>query len=94
MVRLGEVVMIHDLKRQGLSISAIARKLGFGRKTVRKHLEVSIIAPTYGPRMPRPRLLEPFEPYLRERITAFPDLSGRRLCARSGAWATPVAILL
>ena len=33
-------VLIHDLKRQGLSVSAIARKLGMDRKTVRKHLEV------------------------------------------------------
>lgn len=79
MVRLGEVVMIHDLKRQGLSISAIARKLGLDRKTVRKHLEGGVTAPVYGPRQPRPRLLEPYEPYLRERILGFPDLSGRRL---------------
>ena len=79
MVRLGEVVMIHDLKRQGLSISAIARKLGLDRKTVRKHLEGGLTAPVYGPRQPRPRLLEAFEPYLRERMLGFPDLSGRRL---------------
>lgn len=78
-VRLGEVVMIHDLKRQGLSVSAIARKLGLDRKTVRKHLEAGVVAPTYGPRVARPRLIEPFEPYLRDRILAFPDLSGRRL---------------
>lgn len=71
--------MIHDLKRQGLSISAIARKLGLDRKTVRKHLEGGVTAPVYGPRTPRARLLEAFEPYLHERILAFPDLSGRRL---------------
>lgn len=79
MVRLWEVVMIHDLRRQGLSISAIARKLGLDRKTVRKHLEVGVVAPIYGPREPRPRQIAPFEPYLRDRILAFPDLSGRRL---------------
>lgn len=71
--------MIHDLKRQGLSISAIARKLGLDRKTVRKHLDAGIVAPSYGPRAPRPRLIEAFEPYLRDRVLAFPDLSGRRL---------------
>ena len=37
MITLGEIVLIHDLKRQGLSVSAIARKLGMDRKTVRKH---------------------------------------------------------
>ena len=36
---LREIVLIHDLKKQGLSITAIARKVGCDRKTVRKHLE-------------------------------------------------------
>lgn len=71
--------MIHDLKRQGLSITAIARKAGLDRKTVRKYLERGLEAPVYGPRQPRPRLLEPYEDYLRQRVTRFPDLSGRRL---------------
>ena len=71
--------MIHDLKRQGLSISAIARKVGLDRKTVRRHLEAGVVAPAYGPREPRPRLLEPFEPYLRDRVASFPDLSAQRL---------------
>ena len=34
MVVLREIVMIHDLKRQGLGISAIARRAGLDRKTV------------------------------------------------------------
>jgi predicted ArsR family transcriptional regulator len=45
LITLGEIVLIHDLKRQGLSVSAIARELGMDRKTVRKHLEVGIAAP-------------------------------------------------
>ena len=36
MVVLREVVMIHDLRRQGMGISAIARHTGLDRKTVRK----------------------------------------------------------
>jgi transposase len=78
-VTLGEIVLIHDLKRQGLSISAIARKVGLDRKTVRRHLERGVEPPVYGPRAPRPRHLEPYEAYLRERILAYPDLSGKRL---------------
>jgi len=35
-IKLGEVVMILDLHRQGLTVSAIARELGLDRKTVRK----------------------------------------------------------
>ena len=34
MVRLGAIVMILDLHRQGLSVSAIAARTGFDRKTV------------------------------------------------------------
>ena len=48
-VRLGEIVLIHDLKRQGLSVSAIARQLGLDRKTVRRHLERGLEPPAYGP---------------------------------------------
>jgi transposase len=78
-VTLGEIVLIHDLKRQGLSVSAIARKLGLDRKTVRRHLARGMEPPVYGPRASRPRQLTAYEPYLRERIAAWPELSGKRL---------------
>ena len=78
-VRLGEIVLIHDLKREGLSVTAIARQLGLDRKTVRRHLERGLEPPAYGPRAPRPRLIEPFEDYLAARVAAFPELSGKRL---------------
>ncbi len=71
--------MIHDLKKQGLPIAAIARQTGLDRKTVRKYLDRGLEAPVYGPRAPRPRLIEPYEVYLRERVGAFPGLSGKRL---------------
>ena len=79
MVTLGEIVLIHDLKRQGLTVSAIARRVGLDRKTVRRHLEHGMEPPVYGPRAPRPRQLTPYEDYLRERIAAWPELTGRRL---------------
>ena len=37
-IKLGELVMILDLHRQGLSVSAIARQLGVDRKTVRTYI--------------------------------------------------------
>ena len=76
---LREIVLIHDLKKQGLSITAIARKVGCDRKTVRKHLERGMEAPVYGPRPSRPRVVGPYEAYLRERVLSFPELSGARL---------------
>ncbi len=37
------------------------------------------MAPVYGPRAPRERAIEPYEAYLRDRVLAFPGLSGVRL---------------
>lgn len=71
--------MILDLHRQGLSVSAIARRTGLDRKTVRKYVERGLEPPVYGPRPARGTLLDPFSRYLRERVAAFPDLTGRRL---------------
>ena len=42
--------MIHDLRRQGLGISAIARETGLNPKTVLRHLDRDIEAPPYGRR--------------------------------------------
>ena len=79
MIKLGEVVMILDLHRQGLTVSAIARELGVDRKTVRRYIGRGLEPPVYGPRKPRQRLIDPFVLYLRERVTAYPGLTGRRL---------------
>lgn len=75
---LREIVLIHDLRRQGLSISAIARKVGSDRKTVRKYLQQGLDVPVYGPRALQGSVLDPYRDYLEERVRAFPDLSGRR----------------
>jgi len=78
-IKIGELVMILDLHRQGLSVSAIARQLGIDRKTVRIHIAKGLEPPAYKARAPKPRIIEPFVPYLRQRLAAFPTLSGRRL---------------
>jgi transposase len=72
-------VMILDLHREGLTVSAIARQLELDRKTVRKYIERGLEPPAYGPRKPRSRRLEPFEPYLWQRVAAYPGLTGSRL---------------
>lgn len=72
--------MILDLHRQGLSITAIARRTGRDPKTIRKYIERGLEPPVYGPRrVGRPSKLAPYLDYLRERITAYPDLSAERL---------------
>jgi transposase len=71
--------MIHTLKQEGLSISAIARRTGIDRKTVRHHLQSGITVPGYGPRPPRGSKLDPFQNYLKARVETYPELSGKRL---------------
>ena len=50
MVQLGELMMILELHRHGLSVTAIARRTGRDPKTVRKYIERGVEAPVYGPR--------------------------------------------
>lgn len=71
--------MILDLHRQGLKVAVIARQVGIDRKTVRKYIARGFEVPTYGPRQPRDRLLDPWMDYLRARLEAYPGLSARRL---------------
>lgn len=78
-VKLGALVMILDLHRQGLSVSAIARRVGTDRKTVRKYIERGLEPPIYQARLPRPAKVAPFQPYLRDRVAAYPDLTATRL---------------
>ncbi len=78
-VRLGELVVILDLHRQGLSVSAIAHRTGLDRKTVRKYIAAGLEPPAYTPRQPGPTKITPFQAYLRERVAAYPELTGTRL---------------
>ena len=71
--------MIHQLREQGESITAIAKRAGLDRKTVRKYLKRGVESATYGPRAPRPRVIDPYRAYLRERLERYPKLSAMRL---------------
>ncbi len=74
MVRLGELVMILELHREGVSISDIARRTGLDRKSVRTYIACGLEPPVYSP---RPLLIEGYASYLRERVVAFPELRAR-----------------
>ena len=64
--------MILELHRQGLKVSAIARQLGIDRKTVRRYIARGLEPPAYGPRLAQQKSTDPFLPYLRERLAAYP----------------------
>ncbi len=61
---------VAEMKRQGLSIQAISKLLGFDRKTVRKYLIEPVAKPEYGPRPKPPSKLDRYQPYLEERLQA------------------------
>lgn len=64
------LVEIHVLHRQGMSIRKIARELGISRNTVRHYLRNLPVQPKYQDRPVRQSILEPYKPYLHERIEA------------------------
>jgi transposase len=78
-VDLKELMMILELHAQGLSVSAIAERTGHDRKTVHKYIRRGLKAPKYKSRAPRATVVAAFEAYLRERVGAWPELSGARL---------------
>jgi len=60
---------IRTMHQQGLSITDIAELTGFDRKTVRKWLRQPG-PPRYGPRSPRPSKLDPYKPFIDQRLSA------------------------
>ena len=79
MLTMEELFVIHQLREQGESITTIAKRTGLDRKTVRKYLRRGLERPKYGPRAPRPRVIDPYRDYLRERLSQHPKLSAMRL---------------
>src|ERR1700689_955947 len=65
-----DVEEINELKREGLSIRAISRLTGYDRKTIGRYLLVPTGRPVYGPRPAPVSKLEPFKPYLKDRLQA------------------------
>jgi transposase len=65
-----DVQEIKELKRQGLSIRAISRLIGYDRKTISKYLIQAGGVPVYRPRAKSPGKLDSFKPYLEERMRA------------------------
>jgi transposase len=69
MLDVEERFVIRDLHRKGVSISEIARRTGHDRKTVRKIIKGPLVAEPK-PRLGRQGKIDPYVPYLLERINA------------------------
>jgi transposase len=64
--------------RSGYALSSVRHRRPHSHPDCRAR-RILIVALHYNPRPAQPRLIEPYEDYLRARITAWPDLSGKRL---------------
>ena len=60
---------VQIFQSQGMSIKEIARQTGYSRNTVRKYLRDQA-PPRYGPRQGKPGILEPYKPYIDDRVAA------------------------
>ena len=69
MLTLEQAVTIQILHQQSKSIKAITRELGVSRNTVRKYLRQNT-TPHYQRIQPRISILDPYKPYLLQRVNA------------------------
>ena len=58
--------MVRDLLRLGVSVSEVARRTGYDRKTIRKLRDRPVHPPPL--QRQRSRILDPYTGYLRERV--------------------------
>ncbi|HET8579934.1 MAG TPA: hypothetical protein VFL31_02970 [Nitrospiraceae bacterium] len=72
---------IEELKRQGLSVTAIAGVTGFDRKTIRKYLAHPELLPRYRPRPKKPSLLERWNHSGATSTSAWGPAFGTRWCS-------------
>jgi transposase len=77
MLDVEERFMIRDMHRRGVSISEIARRTGYGRKTVRNVIN-GTLEPAPKSRRRKGRKIDPYVPYMLKRI-AVGVLNARKL---------------
>lgn len=74
-----EFFVLRHYLGEGISKTAIAKKLGVSRMTVYRHAASDKAEPVYGPRPLRQTLLDPYKEYIRGRLKIYPELSAVRL---------------
>ncbi len=77
-------VLLRHYLEQGLSITAIAERVGCDRRTIQRwvaagELDRDPALVCYGPRPRGPAQLDPYKPLLRERLATYPELTAVRL---------------
>jgi transposase len=70
LLRAKDLQEFMEMKREGLSASAISKLKGYDRKTVRKYLLKPEAVPRYGPRDKQASKLDPHKDYVQDRLKA------------------------
>ncbi len=76
MLNVEEWLLIRDLYSRGFSISEISRETGYARETVRNYLNKKT-SPEPQKRPPKPSKLDPYKPYIEEKIKEGPYTAAR-----------------
>jgi transposase len=71
MLKVEEWLLTRDLYSQGLNVSEISRRTGYARETVRKYLSKKT-APESQKRPQKPSKLDPYKPFIQEKINEGP----------------------
>lgn len=79
MIDSEDLLLLLRLYEEGLTITAISRRLRRDRKTVRKYVGNQDTKRPVSHVTQRPSKLDPFDSYLKARISQYPDLTVVRL---------------
>ena len=74
-----EFIVLQHYLGDGVSKTAIAKKLGISRMTVHRYAVGKKAEPGYDTRQRLPSLLDPYKDYIRGRLKTYPELSAVRL---------------
>lgn len=78
MIKIGELMTIETLRRQGVSSRQIAHLLGISRNTVKKYIETDG-PPRYHREQPYASVLDDFKDYLQDRLKSVPEVTAEHL---------------
>ncbi|HEV8600688.1 MAG TPA: IS21 family transposase [Gemmatimonadales bacterium] len=83
-------VLLRHYLEQGLTVTAIAERLGSSRRTIQRwlaagELDRDPLTICYRPRPPVPTKLDPYKPLIQERLATFRELTAVRLFAEARA---------
>lgn len=78
-MRREDFFAVQVLRRQGLSVRAISRRLRLHRRSVRRALAAPNGLPSRRSGLVRPSLLDPHRAWVQAKLEQYPELAGRRL---------------